>query len=162
MIIRNCSLLLFLLGLLACGQPDTSGGGFQEIDTEGSLANSAIVRLPVASDGSVDTVNVAKLTFADRSYDFGTVSEGNVVEHRFQFTNTGTVPLLISNARSTCGCTIPEWPREPIPPGGVGEIPVRFDTKNKTALQRKPIMITANTYPAMTMVELIGRVESAR
>ena len=155
-------ILLIPLGLMACGGTDAPDGAFQEIDTGESLANSAIVRLPVSADGTVDTVNVAKLSFAETSFDFGTVREGAVVEHRFQFTNTGKVPLLISNARSTCGCTIPDWPRQPIAPGGTGVIPVRFDTENKTEGQRTPVMITANTYPALTEVTLIGRVEPAK
>lgn len=154
-------LLLIVFGL-ACGQSDTETGGFEEIDTAEPLANSSIVRLPVSPDGSIDTVNVAKLSFEAPTYDFGTVQEGAVVDHRFRFTNTGKVPLLITNARSTCGCTVPDWPREPIAPGATGEIPVRFDTKNKTAGQRKPIMITANTYPAITEVMLVGRVEPAK
>jgi hypothetical protein len=153
--------LILVLGA-ACGPTGGEADAFQEIDTDESLANSSIVRLPVDPDGGIDTVNVAKLTFQAPRYDFGTVAEGTVVEHRFRFTNTGKVPLLISNARSTCGCTVPDWPREPIAPGQSGEIPVRFDTKNKTAGQRKPIMITANTYPAITEVELVGRVEPAR
>ena len=154
--------LLVIVAGLACGQPAPETGGFEQIDATEPLANSAIVRLPVTPDGSVDTVNVAKLSFDALTYDFGTVREGAVIEHRFRFTNTGNVPLLISNARSTCGCTVPDWPREPIAPGAQGEIPVRFDTKNKTAGQRKPIMITANTYPAITEVMLVGRVEPAK
>jgi hypothetical protein len=83
-----------------------------------------------------------------------------VVEHTFAFTNTGKKPLLISNARSTCGCTVPDWPKEPIMPGKSGVIQVRFNTENKAKEQVKPVTITANTYPATNKVYLQGFVEA--
>jgi len=66
--------------------------------------------------------------------------------------------LIISHAKSTCGCTVPEWPKEPIPVGGAGEIFVKFDTKKKEAYQTKPIFIQANTHPSETTLYLMGKV----
>jgi hypothetical protein len=80
------------------------------------------------------------------------------VEHRFKFKNTGQVPLTILNAISSCGCTIPEWPEDPIPPGGTGEILAKFNTTGKPNDQKKTISITANTYPNLTKVVLMGHV----
>jgi len=65
---------------------------------------------------------------------------------------------LITRAKSTCGCTVPEWPEEPIAPGEEGVISVRFDTKNKSGKQGKPITIIANTYPKDTYLQLLGTV----
>ena len=98
------------------------------------------------------------LEFTEFSYLFGKVESGKVIDHSLSFTNTGSVPLLIGNASSSCGCTVPEWPQAPIPPGGKGAIRVRFDTQGKTGEQRKPVFITANTYPANTTLYLIGEV----
>ena len=92
-------------------------------------------------------------------FNFGSVVTGDKVEKDFQFTNEGKVPLLITDARATCGCTVPDWPDTPIAPGEKGVISVVFDTKNKSGRQVKPITITANTYPSTTELRLVGQVE---
>ena len=128
-----------------------------EVDTDGSI--SSIIRSPVRADGPVDTINVAKMQFEEALFDFGEARRGDVVEHTYRFRNVGKIPLVISNARSTCGCTVPRWPEQPVQPGDGGEIVVRFDTKDQEEnYQNKPIEITANTYPSKTELRLIGRV----
>lgn len=64
-------------------------------------------------------------------YDFGKIPEGPVAEHVFEFTNVGKEPLIIRNAGASCGCTTPEWPKEPILPGKTGKITVRFNTAGR-------------------------------
>ena len=146
-----------LLFTFACA-PD-GGGGDDGGAPAGELGpNASIIRIPVDAEGEVDSVNVARLDFAETEYRFGTVASGEVVEHVFTFTNEGRVPLLITGTHSTCGCTVADYPREPIPPGEGGAVSVRFDTKNKSGGQRKPVTITANTYPATTTVYVSGRV----
>lgn len=127
-----------------------------KIDGEKSIAE--IIRSPVNANEPLDTVNVAKMTFKETNYNFGTIKEGKVVSHVYTFTNTGKVPLVINDARSTCGCTVPKWPEEPIPPGDSGKISVRFDSKGKKDRQSKPITITANTYPNQTVLHISGTV----
>ena len=105
-----------------------------------------------------DTVNVAKMSFDQNRFDFGVIDEGEVVKHTYSFTNTGKVPLVISNARSTCGCTVPVWPKEPVAVGESATIEVSFNTKGKRNKQSKPVTITANTWPAQTVVHLSGTV----
>lgn len=105
-----------------------------------------------------DTVNVAKLQFPEEVFEFGTVDEGEKVDHIFEFTNTGKVPLVISNARGSCGCTVPEWPKEPIAVGEKGEIKVVFNTAGKKNAQTKTVTLTANTYPVNTVISLKGTV----
>ena len=153
--------LSFALG--ACSNSNTElkeEKSVQEIMAAPGISNSEIIRSPVSAQAPADTVNVAKMSFEEITFDFGSVREGTLVEHTFNFTNTGKKPLLISNARSTCGCTVPEWPREPIMPGKGGQINVRFNTENKSKDQVKPITITANTYPATNKVYLQGFVEA--
>lgn len=128
----------------------------EEIKSEGPIRNSDIIRNPVSANQPLDTVNVARITFEEETYDFGEVDEGTVVEHTFRFTNTGKAPLLINSARSTCGCTAPEWPKEPIPPGESGAIQVKFNTQGKKNKQTKPVTVVANTYPYATKVFLQG------
>lgn len=153
-----------LLLLAACSndsqQPESSSEKtLQEIKKDGAISNADIIRNPVSADTPIDTVNVAKMSFEEQNYEFGEVMEGEIVEHTFKFKNTGKAPLVIQGARSTCGCTVPEWPKDPIPVGEEGEIFVRFDTKNKRARQVKPVIITANSYPATTKVYMRGFVK---
>jgi Protein of unknown function (DUF1573) len=122
---------------------------------------SSIIRNPVTADNNMDTVNVAKMTFDQTTYDFGSVKEGTEVEHTFTFTNTGKVNLLISNAKSTCGCTVPKWPDYPIAPGKSDKIKVVFKTEGKKDFQNKPVTIFANTYPNETKVYIKGNVTPA-
>ncbi len=130
----------------------------QEIKVNPEKSISEIIRSPVNANEPVDTVNVAKMTFDDTRFDFGTITEGKIVKHVYKFTNTGKVPLVINDARSTCGCTVPKWPKDPIDPGKSGEISVRFDSKGKKDRQAKPITITANTYPNQTILQIKGTV----
>jgi len=87
----------------------------------------------------------AVMDFESTSHDFGTITEGEVVEHTFSFTNTGDAPLVITNAKGSCGCTVPEWPRESIAPGETGAIKVRFNSRGRKNNQNKSVTITANT-----------------
>ena len=130
-----------------------------EIKTDNKdIRNSAVIRNPVTADNPIDTTNVAKMTFDNIRHRYGEVEEGVIVTHTFKFKNTGKAPLIISHAKSTCGCTVPEWPKEPIPVGGEGVIFVKFNTAHKENFQTKPIFITANTHPSETTLYLIGKV----
>lgn len=161
---RHIFLFIFLSFLFAC-QNNTREDqrAVEEITDPDLVFNSDIIRNPVsAKPEPIDTVNVAKLKFKEHHFDFGEVTEGEVVTYEYQFTNIGKVPLVISNGYSTCGCTVPEWPKEPIQPGATGKIKVKFDTQGKTGPQVKPITIVANTYPSETMLELVGIVDASK
>ena len=151
---------LLLLIFSGCQDENGSGKSVEEIQTDGKI--SSIIRSPISADGTEDTVNVAKMIFEETVFDFGEVTEGEIVKHVFNFKNTGKVPLVINNATSTCGCTIPEWPKEAIPPGQASEIKVEFNTKAKHDFQEKPVMISANTYPSNTTIYLKGYVNPKR
>ncbi len=92
------------------------------------------------------------------AYDFGELTDGQIVEHQFKFTNTGAFPLIINDVRASCGCTIPEWPKEPISPGASDKILVRFNTKGKAGPQSKTVTITANTNPSYTTIQFSAMV----
>lgn len=150
--------LLFMLlgGILAlssCRKGGSESGGIDEVAPG---PNASIIRNPVTARQPIDSSQVAKMVFDSERYDFGEVKEGTLVEHTFTFTNAGKVPLIISDARSTCGCTVPEWPEEPVPPGEQGRIRVRFNTENKINQQSKPVTIRANTLPAQTRIYVQG------
>ncbi len=119
---------------------------------------SAMINIPVDEHGQVDVSKVAKIEFDSVVFNFGTVKEGEIVEKNFSFTNTGPVALIMYDAKSTCGCTVPEIPKEPIPPGGRGVLGVKFNTSAKTGKQSKTVTVTANTFPAESRVTLRGDV----
>ncbi|MDY8137820.1 DUF1573 domain-containing protein [Aquimarina sp. 2201CG5-10] len=99
----------------------------------------------IAAERDASNAEFPVMTFAQKEHDFGTINEGDVVEHKFTFTNTGKAPLVIVSAKGSCGCTVPEWPKEPIAPGATGEMLVKFNSNGKPNLQNKQVTITANT-----------------
>lgn len=92
------------------------------------------------------------MAFSETEFDFGTIREGEVVEHTYSFTNTGEAPLIIQNAQPSCGCTAPDWTKTPIPVGGKGYVKARFDSNGKPNLQNKTITVSANTWPKQTVL----------
>ncbi|MBJ04333.1 MAG: hypothetical protein CMP65_00325 [Flavobacteriales bacterium] len=93
-------------------------------------------------------------------WNFGSIKEGDSPEFTFTFENSGTEPMIISNAKGSCGCTVPQWPKEPIAPGEKGEISVKFNSKNKKGSQNKTVTITANTTPPTTKLRVTGQIET--
>ena len=115
------------------------------------------VEIPT-KDGKVEQSKMAKIEFAELTYDFGKVKEGEVVEHIFKFKNTGSKDLLLLYHQATCGCTVPDFSKDPFSPGSSGELKIAFDTKGKKLSQTKKIKIFSNTYPNMTELTIQGYV----
>lgn len=88
---------------------------------------------------------ITVMTFDKVEHDFGVIKQGDIVEYSFKFKNTGDNDLLITDAKGSCGCTVPDYPREAIKPGESGKIRVSFDSKKKSGQQLKSITISANT-----------------
>ncbi|WP_108423427.1 DUF1573 domain-containing protein [Flagellimonas amoyensis] len=87
---------------------------------------------------------VPVMTFEKAEHDFGTIEQGTPQETIFKFTNTGNAPLIITDAKSSCGCTVPDPPKEPIAPGETGELLVKFNGSGQNQVT-KTITVTANT-----------------
>ena len=96
--------------------------------------------------------NKASMSFEDTNYDFGNINTGEKVTHVYKFTNNGNAPLIIHNATSTCGCTVPEIPLEPIAPGDTGSILVHYDSTGKVGSQNKTVTIQTNGSPPIYYV----------
>lgn len=101
------------------------------------------------------------MTFEETSFDFGTIQEGEVVEHTFTFTNTGDAPLVLTAAKGSCGCTVPTWPREAIAPGKTGEMLVSFNSRGRKNVQNKSVRITANTKSGTETIRIKANVVPA-
>lgn len=87
-------------------------------------------------------------------HDFGKIPDTAPVETSFVITNTGDKPLLITNAQGSCGCTVPEYPKEPIAPGESRDMKVSFNPNGKEGVNNKTVTITANTEPATTIINI--------
>ncbi|CAL2101834.1 conserved exported protein of unknown function [Tenacibaculum sp. 190130A14a] len=108
-------------------------------------------------------LNISKgapvISFDREVHDFGTVPEGEIVKTSFIVTNTGKSDLVITNAQATCGCTVPEWPKNtPIKPGETGEIKVSFNTSGKPNKQSKSVTLFTNTESGREVVKITGMV----
>jgi len=101
----------------------------------------------------------AKIEFKSETIDYGEIERGSDGVRVFEFTNTGDAPLVISNVRSSCGCTIPKKPEEPIMPGKVGEIEVKYDT-NRVGPIRKAITVTSNADTPTKVLKIKGTVKN--
>jgi len=91
-----------------------------------------------------------EIMFNKLEHDFGTITEGQTVEYTYTFKNTGAAPLIIQNAQPSCGCTVPDWTKDPIPVGGTGFVKAKFDSSQKPGAQNKSITVIANTWPKQT------------
>jgi outer membrane biosynthesis protein TonB len=156
--ILTISLLAF--GLFSCqsGNDEVRDAARQDIETVTPANPNAAA--PAQPSVSTPTGPTTTLAFDESSFDFGTVTEGEIITHTFSFTNTGDEPLIINDARGTCGCTVPSKPTAPIAPGEKGEITVRFDSSNKVGKRNQRVTVTANTTPPQTIISLDGTVEA--
>lgn len=100
---------------------------------------------------------VAKIEFKSDTIDYGTIEKGSDGVRVFEFTNTGNAPLIISNVKSTCGCTVPKKPDGPILPGETGKIEVKYDT-NRVNPIRKTITVTSNADTPTVALKIKGLV----
>jgi hypothetical protein len=104
-----------------------------------------VLGLAVSAFAQSAKVNGPVIAFEKKTHDFGQIVQGDKVEQVFKFTNTGNEPLIITNVQVTCGCTTPKgWPRDPIQPGGKGEITVAFNSAGKIGRQDKVVTIVSN------------------
>jgi len=98
---------------------------------------------PVTS--GMENKNGPVMTFEEMEFNFGTIKQGDIVTHEFKFKNTGKEPLIINEAHGSCGCTVPEYPKEPIKPNGSGIIKVTFNSAGKMGAQDKTVTLTYDT-----------------
>jgi len=124
--------------LMGCGEKQS-----------GETIDSAIISNPISADNAdeVDTAKLPIMTFEKDFHDFGKITAGEKVTYSFKFSNTGKSDLIISTAAGSCGCTVPEFPKEPIKPGKTGYIKVQFNSEGRSGVQEKQVTIVANTIP---------------
>jgi len=123
---------------------------------DGATAKIEEANLTAAAENKEVAGDFPVMTFTEVEYDFGTVDEGTVVEHEYKFKNTGNAPLIVVNAKGSCGCTVPTWSKEPIAPGAEGSMLVKFNTNGKPNAQTKTVTIKANTEKGTESIRIKG------
>lgn len=101
---------------------------------------------------------LAKIEFEKVDHDFGKIKEGTQAKVTYKFKNMGETPLVLQNVRGSCGCTTPDWSKDPVPVGGEGFITANFNSKGRTGKQNKTVTVTANTDPAQTVLKFTAEV----
>ena len=145
-------------------KPLVTGGEAVEAVTKDSESNKRVVKGSKATLQPSSTKAVKKkalapqMSFDEPTFDFGEIKEGDIVEHRFTFTNTGKSDLSIKDANVSCGCTFPSLPFLPIAAGDKGFIDVRFNSVNKSGAQRATVTINSNAANDPVELVLSGRV----
>ena len=94
----------------------------------------------------------------ESEYDFGIIKQGEKATHDYKIKNIGNSDLLITSAKGSCGCTVPEWPKEPIRPGSVAKIKVTFDSKGKIGKQSKRVTLMTNAIPNVKILTIKGEI----
>ncbi len=161
--IKWFALAVLFVSFMSCKSSDSSASTESAAKAVENTTTTAADKTNVKKDNAAPTGPTTTIEFPESTYDFGTVKDGEKVTHEYKFKNTGSEPLVISNAKGSCGCTVPDWPREPVAPGAEGIIKVVFNTKNKGSVegrkQTKRVTITANTDPTTTFLTITGIVK---
>lgn len=126
--------------------------------------NTADNTVQTTTEGNTDSnvvasADAAVISFESENHDFGKITQGEKVAYSYKFKNVGKSPLIILNATATCGCTIPEVPKDPIKPGANGEIKVVFNSDGKSGIQDKVITVTSNAQPGTASLHLTGEIK---
>jgi hypothetical protein len=149
---------MFMLSLVACN----NGTDSETTATQDSnLLSTDLVTNPSTAEGAAkeDLENMPTMDFKDTVHDFGNLVEGEVGSYDFEFVNNGKKPLIIAGASGSCGCTVPEYPHEPVPPGKSGILKVKFNTQGRPGHQEKSVTINTNTYRGTHMLYIKAEVK---
>lgn len=140
-VMKRILIAAFIISLCACNSKD-----------DGTI-NSDIVNNTSSADGKSNS-DLPEIKFEEEEFDFGKITQGEIVSHAFTFKNTGSKNLIISGASGSCGCTVPHWPKEPIRAGEENKINVVFSSEGKSGIQDKTITIITNCEPATRILRI--------
>lgn len=138
-------LTLALLLATACGNRQ------QEADVD-------LIYNPNSANGYDETVQTSVLTFDETSHDFGRLSAGETISYSFHFRNTGNADLIISGTNATCGCTVANYPKGRIAPGGDGYLTVSFNSAGKAGQQYQEVTVVSNAQPNRARLSITAQV----
>lgn len=150
--IRIFSITIVILAAIAlsgCKQ----GNGRNGEDLPGNVVTN-----PNTADGKPDLAKLPMISFEVKEHDFGKIIEGESVSYEFVFTNTGQTDLVIADVSTSCGCTVPSYPKTAIRPGQGGSVKVAFNSRGRRGMQTKTIVVVSNTQPNVTQLKIKAQV----
>jgi hypothetical protein len=147
LIMKKIIIPAVILLLAACGSNKEEG----KID-------SSIVTNTETANGTADKSKLPVIKFTESEFNYGKIIQGEKVSHTFTFTNEGKSNLIVVSAKASCGCTVAQPPKDPIPPGGTGKIDVVFDSNNKSGMVSKTITVLTNCEPNTVLLAISGEV----
>ena len=119
----------------------------------------SLINNPISADGSKPS-DLPNIKFDTTSFDFGNMTQGEIRSTEFAFENTGETDLVISDAKGSCGCTVPVFPKEPIKPGSRASIKVTFNSDGKTGIQNKTVTLITNCIPSTKFLSIKANVKT--
>ena len=147
----NIKRLLFVILFALCVLPACKEKSSGKLSTD-------LVTSPKSATETSD--KQAAIKFDKEEHDFGSLLQGEVVSYSFHFTNIGNMPLIISEVGSSCGCTVGDYPREPIAPGKTGDIKVTYNSAGHHGFQSRILTVMSNTNPAKTTLRIKSTVQT--
>jgi len=144
---RITIIYIAILSLVIASCKENASSKIKETNLETAKERDAVINLgsPI-------------IEFDKTDFDFGTINEGDVVDGAFKIKNVGKVDLLITNAKASCGCTIPVWPKEAIKPGESADLKFSFNSRGKRGVQNKSITLKTNTEKVTEVIHIKGTV----
>jgi hypothetical protein len=152
MIARTLSIFIFIISIfIVSGCKSGSHNGLETISAD-------VVNNPNSATGTGDKSSLPIILFEETEHDFGRIIEGETVSYEFKFKNSGKSDLIIAEVTTSCGCTVPSYPKTPIRPGEGGSVKVAFNSNGKRGYQSKNVIVASNTQPNTTVVRIKAQV----
>ena len=142
-------ILIVSVSLISCNSGNTKSG---------ELLDTNLVTNPNTASGDESKGALPVISFEETEHNFGKIIEGETVSFNFAFTNTGKVDLVIAEVSTSCGCTVPSYPKEPIKPGKKGTVKIAFNSRGRKGFQTKTIVVVCNTQPNATQLKIKAEV----
>lgn len=146
-------IMLCAVVIVGCNNESTEG-------SDDDLLPASEIKNPNTLQETEEPTGYPAIEFEKSEHDFGTIEQGQVVRYDFSFTNTGDGNLIITNVKASCGCTVADYPKEPIAPGEGGVIPVEFNSRGRSNTFNKTVTVFANTSPNTTQLTIQGFIET--
>ena len=144
---KQLILLLVSLALVSCN-----------LSSDEKTITTDLVNSPLTANSNAEKVLTPNIEMLETSYNFGEMLQGESVTHDFILKNTGDADLIISAAKGSCGCTVPEWPKTPIAKGEEAAIKVTFNSAGKSGKQNKTVTLVTNAMPNTKVLTINGNV----
>ena len=139
--------LLVSLSLMSC-----------ESSLDKKIITTELVNSPLTANKNAAKVSTPNIEMLETSFDFGEIQQGESVTHEFIIKNSGDAELIITAAKGSCGCTVPEWPKSPISEGEEAVIKVTFNSAGKSGKQNKTVTLVSNSIPNTKVITINGNV----